>query len=148
MKLIDMAQCGWETWAFHKVAGGQAKYHRIVQRHWNFMWRQPNQDLSLILGNLPSVCFNPRKWWTPCHCFQPWDGEPDMCIISPSETGEEEIRNKIIGSSGNWDSVMGLKSLQRRRIFRERKHSPQFLTIIKYTKNFLFREAKITTWIY
>lgn len=26
-----MVQCGWETWAIHRVAGCQGKYHRIVQ---------------------------------------------------------------------------------------------------------------------
>lgn len=31
MKLTDMAQDGWETWTFHRVAGGQARYHRNVQ---------------------------------------------------------------------------------------------------------------------
>lgn len=41
---------------------------------------------------------------------------------------------------------MGLKSLERGRRFRERKKSPLSFTITKYTKkNFLFREAKITT---
>lgn len=31
MKLTDMVQDEWETWTFHRVAGGQARYHRNVQ---------------------------------------------------------------------------------------------------------------------
>lgn len=92
-----MVQCGWETWAIHRVAGCQGKYHRIVQMELELYVKATESRSESHFGKFLYLQYA---------AIQENDGHPvaasslEMrnlitCTISSSETGDEEIRDKI-----------------------------------------------------